>query len=452
MRNYSTSVRALVTEAISEFILGLEWMKQNKCWWDFGTGRFEIAGRARTLKGKKSTNCVRKLFVSEDITIPAQQQTHVWCVTLTETLKEKRLWAVTPRAVHRDVLVASSIYDGEQVETAVRVLNLSETGRRFRKGECLALAEVVETISIPSPEEGPIDYSSVPATESQKMGESSVCNHMEEKEIDVSYLEYLVKNIGVRLSPEQNAEAVEFLKTNHDVFSKSNYDLGRSGLVKHTIDTGTNRPIKQPLRRQPIAYLPLIDANVEEMLQHDVIEPSTSPWASNVILVRKSDQTMRFCIDYRQVNNITSKDSYPLPRIDACFDALGGAKYLSTLDLSQGYWQVEIDKDSADKTSFVTRRGTFKFKVLSFGLSNAPAIFQRLMDLVLAGLTWEVCLVFLDDIIVMSKTFEEHLERLGLVFDRLRSSNLKLKPSKCFLVPGESQIPRKCCVCGWNRT
>ena len=169
------------------------------------------------------------------------------------------------------------------------------------------------------------------------------------------------------------------------------------------------------------------------MLANDIIEPSSSPWASNVVLVRKSDGNLRFCIDYRRLNSVTIKDSYPLPRIDSCFDALGGAKYFSTLDLRSGYWQVENEADTADKTSFVTRKGTFKFKVLAFGLSNAPAVFQRLMDLVMAGLTWEICLVFLDDFIVMSKTFDEHLERLNIVFARLYLANLKLKPSKCHL-------------------
>ena len=151
------------------------------------------------------------------------------------------------------------------------------------------------------------------------------------------------------------------------------------------------------------------------------------------MLVKKSDGSLRFCIDYRQLNNLTVKDSYPLPRIDTCFDALGGAKFFSTLDLRQGYWQVENDPETADKTTFITRKGAFKLKVLPFGLCNAPAVFQRLMNLVMMGLTWEACLVFLDDIVVMSTTFEQHLERLRAVFERLRSANLKLKPSKCKL-------------------
>ena len=407
--HYWTIVRAVVTESINELILGLEWIKQNHSTWDFTSGRFEIDGQVRILKSKESKNSVRRLFVSKDINIPAHQQAHVWCNAPTEWLNEHRLWVVKPRAVNRDVIVASSMYSGEEVETAIRVLNLSEKSRKLRKGYCLAHAEVVELI--PEKEckvdNEPLDYSCITpdrvkdttskninrSSDNRRIDDSVRCNQVINEEPDCSHLDEIVKAIGITLSSEQKGEAIQFLKDNHDIFSKSAYDLGRTGLVKHTTDTGNSRPVKQQLRRQPIAYLLIIDENVKEMLRHDVIEPSTSPWASNVILVRKSDQTLRFCVDYRQVNALSTKDSYPLPRIDTCFDALGGAKFFSTLDLRQGYWQVEIDAESAGKTTFVTRKRTFKFKVLSFGLSNAPAIFQRLMDLVLAGLTWEVCLV-----------------------------------------------------------
>ena len=180
-------------------------------------------------------------------------------------------------------------------------------------------------------------------------------------------------------------------------------------------------------------HLDFIDDQKETMLKTDVCEPSTSPWASIVVLVKKSDGTLRFCVDYRQLNAMTVKDSYPLPRIDTCFDALGGAKYFFTLDLRQGYWQVKNDLETADKTTFITRKEACKFIVLPFGLTNAPASFQTLMNLVMVGFTREACLVFLDDIIVMSSTFEQHLDRLQAVFHRLRLAHLKLKPSKCRL-------------------
>ena len=200
-------------------------------------------------------------------------------------------------------------------------------------------------------------------------------------------------------------------------------------LVQHVIDTGMHQPFKQPLRRHPPAHLDVIDEHVFEMLRNDVIEPAASLWASNVVLARKANGQLRFCVDYRELNLQTYKDSYPLPRIETCLDSLGESKFFSSLNLWAGYWQAAIDPESADKTAFVTRRGTFRFKVLSFGLTNAPALFQRLMDLVLAGLTWEVCLVYLDDIIVMADTFEQHLGRLETVM----RAGLKLNPAKCKL-------------------
>jgi len=112
------------------------------------------------------------------------------------------------------------------------------------------------------------------------------------------------------------------------------------------------------------------------MLANDIIEPTASPWASNVVIIRKKDGSYCFCVDYCRLNDITREDSYPLPRTDDCLSSLGGACYFSTLDLRAGYWQTAMDEIDADKTAFVTRRGTFKFKVLSFGLANAPALFQ----------------------------------------------------------------------------
>ena len=148
------------------------------------------------------------------------------------------------------------------------------------------------------------------------------------------------------------------------------------------------------------------------MLNQGVIRPSNSPWASPVVLVRKKDGTWRFCIDFRKLNSVTHRDAYPLPRIDATLDSLAGAKFFSTLDLASGYWQVELEEEDKEKTAFTTPHGLFEFNVMPFGLTNAPATFQRLMECVLAGLTTEHSLIYLDDIIVFSATFQEHLSRL----------------------------------------
>lgn len=213
--------------------------------------------------------------------------------------------------------------------------------------------------------------------------------------------------------------------------------MGLTDLVTHEIETGGNRPIRQGLRPQPLAMIPAIDQHLEEMLGQGLIEPSKSEWASNVVMVKKKDGTLRFCVDYRKLNSVTVKDVYPLPRIDACLDTLAGSQWFSTFDLRAGYHQVKLHPRDAHKTTFLTRRGSFQFRVLPFGLCNAPATFERLMDLALSGLNYEVLLVYLDDIIVFSSDLEEHFRRMELLFQRLAAAGLKLKPSKCHLLQRE---------------
>ena len=170
------------------------------------------------------------------------------------------------------------------------------------------------------------------------------------------------------------------------------------------------------------------------MLKQGVIERSLSPWASNVVLVKKKDGSYRCCVDYRQVNALTRKDAYPLPRTDVCLDAMSGSHWFSTFDLRSSYHQVLNKPEDSDKTAFICREGQFKFRTMPFGLCNAGATFQRLMDMVMSGLAFEVCLVYLDDIIVFSSTLEEHFARLCMVLDRITKAGLKLKPSKCHLL------------------
>src|SRR5882757_3173772 len=161
-----------------------------------------------------------------------------------------------------------------------------------------------------------------------------------------------------------------------------------------------------------------------------VVEPSCSPWASNVVVVAKHDNTPRITLDYRALNSVTYKDSYPLPNMSDCLDAFRGSSHFGILDLRSTFYQVPLAEQDRDKTAFITRRGQFRFRSLPMGLSNSPGTFQRLMDLVLRGLTWASVLVYIDDIVVYASSHQEFTERLEEVFKRLRSANLKLKPSK----------------------
>jgi hypothetical protein len=212
-------------------------------------------------------------------------------------------------------------------------------------------------------------------------------------------------------------------------------DLGWTNIVKHTIDTGNNRPARQPLRKVPMAQRQIIDRHIDEQLRQGIIEPAQSAYAANLVIVKKHDGTTRCCCDYRTLNQITTRDMYPLPRMDQCLDALGGNNaWFTVCDLRSGYYQVEMDEKDRDKTAFISHRGLHRYKVMPMGLMNAPSTFQRLMDLVLSGLIFEICLAYLDDIVIFGRTLEEHLQRLEMVLQRIVAAGLKLKPSKCKLL------------------
>ncbi|CAI5687756.1 unnamed protein product [Oreochromis niloticus] len=168
------------------------------------------------------------------------------------------------------------------------------------------------------------------------------------------------------------------------------------------------------------------------MMKVGIIEPSDSPWASAVVMVpKKNSPRMHFCMDYRPLNKVTKKDSYPLPRIDESLNLVVGSSWFSTLDLRSGYWQVPLSPESRPKTAFCTNRGLWEFKVLSFGLCNTPATFERLMNSVLAGVPLQRCPVYLDDLLVHGSSFDAALDALRQVLGRVAAAGLKLHPDKC---------------------
>ena len=203
--------------------------------------------------------------------------------------------------------------------------------------------------------------------------------------------------------------------------------------------TEGTKAIRQPPHRLGPQKEIEAEKQVQALLKQGLIEPGSGAWSSPVVLVRKKDGSWRFCVDYRRLNAVTQQDAYPLPRIDESLDALTGSRYFSTLDLVSGYWQVPLDEDAREKSAFATRSGLWKWKVLPFGLTSAPATFQRLMEQVFQGLHWKTLLLYLDDVIVIAPDFETHLRRLEEVLKRLRQAGLKLKPSKCALLQAKVQ-------------
>ena len=243
------------------------------------------------------------------------------------------------------------------------------------------------------------------------------------------------------MDPREKRNLLDFLEDHHQAFCLDEQERGETDLLQFEINTGDAAPRKQPPRRMPFAVRQEVARQLKRMQETGVVRPCSSPWASPVVMVRKKDGTHRFSVDYRDLNAQTKADTFPLPRIDDVLDQLGKSRYFSTLDLASGYWQIKVHPESVEKTAFVTPQGLYEFRVMPFGLTNAPAAFQRLMQKVLMGLNPEegedYVAVYIDDVLVFSRTLEDHLEHLRLVIDCLQQAGLKLKPSKCHFVREE---------------
>ena len=238
----------------------------------------------------------------------------------------------------------------------------------------------------------------------------------------------------IKLPPveqEISEKITKLLNAHQHLFANKMSELGMATAIKHTINTGTSPPVNLPLRRTPQKLKMTVRSHIDEMQCHNIIRESASPYAAPVVMTTKKDGDPRFCVDYRKLNQVTVKDRYPLPRIDDTIDALHGAQYFTTLDLFSGYWQIEIDEPDKHKTAFVCEYGQYEFNRMPFGLTNAPSTFQRLMNRILKPVLYESVLVYLDDIIVFSKTVDEHIEHIAAVFKILAENGLKLKAKKC---------------------
>ena len=236
------------------------------------------------------------------------------------------------------------------------------------------------------------------------------------------------------LSKEQILEVHKLLLQFRDVFSEGEFDIGHTTTVKHRIDLVDETPFKQRHRRIPPAMYDEVREHLRQLQEVGIIRRSSSPFASPVVLVRKKNGALRFCVDYRMLNNRMVKDLYALPRIEELMDNFAGCQYFSSLDMRSGYYQVEIEESHKERTAFtVGPLGFWEFNRMAFGLSTSPATFSRLMEFVMGDLHMKECFTFLDDCNVPGKDFAEEMHRLEHVFQKLREHRLKLNAGKCRL-------------------
>ena len=395
-------------------ILGTDLLREEGCVIDYPNCALRLGKAEMPLRSEnKGTRCLR-VVLDKSVKIPGHSEMII--PVKIEGQKQNFCWgAVGPSSGgtgKRGIIIGRTLIDLKRDCVPVRVANFSASRQKLKKGLELAVCEPVASVT-------------------------SRVNKGEEPEETLdqvsSNLKLLAEKTAEMLNDEQSRKITNVLLRYQDVFSKSESDIGRASGVQHKIDTASSSPVKQNPRRLPLGKRQEADSAVEKMYEQGIIDKSTSPWCSPVVLVRKKDGTTRFCVDYRRLNDVTRKDSFPLPRVHSTLDALNGSQWFSTLDLKSGYWQVELEESAKEKTAFSYGKGLWQFNVMPFGLCNAPATFERLMESVLAHMPWETCLVYLDDIIVLGKSFDEHLDNLTRVFERLRNSNLKLSTTKCCL-------------------
>jgi len=233
--------------------------------------------------------------------------------------------------------------------------------------------------------------------------------------------------INKELTPQDRKEFRAALEEFEGCFAKTDDQLGRCNVTEHEIHLTPNaRPIYQAPRPTSWKEQAILSKHTDDMLKKGVIERSTGPWCARTLLAQKKDGTWRFCLDFRPLSGVTIFSVYPMPSIDGALTRLRGAKIFSVMDLESGYWQIPLRKEDREKTAFATADGVFQFLVMPFGLCTAQSTFQRTMDMVLGGLRWTSCLVYIDDIIVYAADTTEHIRRLRLVLAALQKAKLKL--------------------------
>jgi hypothetical protein len=239
------------------------------------------------------------------------------------------------------------------------------------------------------------------------------------------------------ISHKHKVKFAEVLLQNSDAFARNKLDLGTCSMITQTNYTDGAKPIRQPLRRTPQGFEGEEEKYLKDQIEIGVVKPSKSSWASPVCLVRKKDDSVRWCIDYRQLNDCTVKDAYPLLKISMCLDCLDNVSVFSVMDLQSGYWHLQTAPEDRHKIAFITKYGFLEYTEMPFGLCNAPSMCQMCMELIFRGTQWKTLLIYLDDIILYSSNLDDHFDKMNEVLSRLKNAGLKLKPSKCEFLKDE---------------
>lgn len=417
--NVSCQNKFIVADIVPNVLLGVDFLQQHQCSIDFANQTVKIqdvqlplitrdAISASDGKVCNTVNVSASVRLSASVDIPGFSQVIVQ--GRVDGSFPDRLVCIEPcqQFLEKFNVGSARVLTGSNEAVSIRLQNWSSDPVTIRKDTIVGILE---------------DCTVEPTSESEPESCNAVSEDPVSDPVELFDLSHLDDN--------QTTQVRALLSEFRDVISTGSMDLGSTSVLKHDIVTESPHPIRQAPRRLPVHQSDEVRDHVNQLLQEGLIAPSSSPWAAPIVVVRKTDGSLRLCVDYRKLNSNTVKDAFPIPRIEDAIDSMSKAKYFTTLDLASGYWQVELSNAAKAKSAFVTPFGLYQWNVMPFGLCNAPSTFQRLMNTVLGDLIPDVCTAYVDDTNTFSATLEEHLVNLRKVLQRFREAGLKIKPKKC---------------------
>ncbi|CAG2204440.1 unnamed protein product [Mytilus edulis] len=373
--NYIYHHNVLVADISNEGIIGMDFLVTHDCDVLLSQNKLKIKGEIiQCYHYASSAKSCYRVAIQETVDVPPNSEMIVSGES-DEPIFRGLAGLIEPNEKFMEkngLLVARSIVHPEMYNIPLRIINLNKEPCTLYKGTIIATCNKVDEEDIQTSE----FVNSV-------AGGQTIVNKGRQLP---DYLHEVFESNQANLDKDQKEKFRDLLIEYSDIFSKSSEDIGLTDLVEHTINTGNNPPVRQRPRRIPLARMKDAEAEIQKMVKQDIIEPSTSPWNSNIVLVKKSDGSWRFCIDFRAVNLLVLRPSYPLPRIDDTIDSLSGSKFFSTVDLKSGYYQIPVAKEDRPKTAFsFPGGGLWQFKRMPMGLCNSAPVFEQLMETVLSA-------------------------------------------------------------------
>lgn len=378
--------------------------------------------RVQTVSVANRLSCAR-LAGKDAVHVPASSAATIMAKGLKTVSEKGPLMLLEPgnAPLPGGLVVVPTLITSERHIFPVQVMNLSDEDIWLQPRTRLGLLTEVDTV----------DNDQLCKVQFQRISADTDEVSVSTRPEPPTDVQSILHKLKVGGTTDEQAQLALLLGKYSFVFATEDEDLGYTDKVQHEIHLTDDIPVTQPYRRIPPTQYNEVREHIGKLLRKGVIKASSSPYASPIVLVRKVDGSLRLCVDYRKLNSKTRRDAFPLPRIDESFDALRGAKFFSTIDLASGYHQVAMHERDRPKTAFTTPFGLYEYVRMPFGVCNGPATFQRLMQATMSDLIFQMLLVYLDDILVFSETFDEHLQRLETVLRRLAETGLKVKLEKC---------------------